>query len=502
MLAAGIRSVADGAELLAGTDWVSALRHESPAVNSAIRMALGRCVMRRQRLMPSPSILRLARASAPLVLVFGLFGTACKSRAAVAQARQSEAIPSATPPLSEQRSRAARRLALSDPGDHERVDHEVRSRQRRAEQMGDAAESWILLGRAWVKKARQTRSPAGYTNARAAADVVLEREPRHPLALNLVAEALLERHEFAEALDVARRVLHDHPEDLPALSNLADATLELGRYTETLAAVDKLNDLKPGLPAYARAAHLQWLRGERSAALESYRLAIESARDPTEPEPRCWVMVQAAYVFWHQADYEGADAGFQRALESCTDYAPALVGRGRVALARGDTKRAVELLTKASAKSSDTETAWRLGDALAAAGDAAGAERHYAKVLGEGASHDPRTTALFLATKNREPALALRLAEQEMRRRPNAYTADVLGFALYRAGRIREAKLAAERALELGTKDAAVLYHAGAIQLASGDPRGAALVREALELNPNFDPTGAPEARKLLERTR
>ena len=89
--------------------------------------------------------------------------------------------------------------------------------------MGDAAESWILLGRAWVKKARQTRSPAGYTNARAAADVVLEREPRHPLALNLVAEALLERHEFAEALDVARRVLHDHPEDLQALSNLADA---------------------------------------------------------------------------------------------------------------------------------------------------------------------------------------------------------------------------------------------------------------------------------------
>ena len=68
-------------------------------------------------------------------------------------------------------------------------------------------------------------------------------------------------------------------------------------------------------------------------------------------------MVQAAYVFWHQADYEGADAGFQRALESCTDYAPALVGRGRVALARGDAKRAVELLSKASAKNSDTETA-------------------------------------------------------------------------------------------------------------------------------------------------
>jgi len=246
-----------------------------------------------------------------------------------------------------------------------------------------------------------------------------------------------------------------------------------------------------------------WLRGERNQALDTYRLAIESARDPTDPEPRCWVMVQAAYVFWHQADYDGADAGFQRALESCTDYAPALVGRGRVALARGDAKRAVELLTKAWAKSPETETAWRLGDALAASGDGPGAERLYARVVGEGATRDPRTTALFLTTKQREPALALRLAEEEMRRRPNAYTVDVLAWALHRAGRSSEAKSAAERALGLGTKDATLLYHSGAIRIAIGDARGgSALVREALELNPHFDPTAAPEARTLLERTR
>jgi tetratricopeptide (TPR) repeat protein len=449
--------------------------------------------------MPSLSILRLAKASAPLVLIVGLAASACKDRAAQARAPESEAAQSSSPTLADQRRSAARRLALADPGDHERVDHEVRSRQRRAEQLGDASEGWILLGHAWVKKARATRNSTGYANARAAAEVVLEREPQNPLALNIVAQALLERHEFAEALDIVRGILHYHPEDLQALGSLADATLELGRYPEALSAVDKLNDLKPGLPGYARAAHLQWLRGDRSAALETYRLAIESARDPSDPEPRCWVMVQAAYVFWHQADYDGADAGFQRALESCTDYAPALIGRGRVALALGHVARAVELLTKAWKKSPDTETAWRLGDALTAAGDLPGAERHYARVVSEGARHDPRTTALFLATKQRDTALAVRLAEEEMRRRPNVYTADALAWALHRAGRAGEAKSAAERALSLGTKDAALLYHSGAIRMASGDARGgSALVREALELNPNFDPTGAPEARKLL----
>jgi hypothetical protein len=46
-----------------------------------------------------------------------------------------------------------------------------------------------------------------------------------------------------------------------------------------------------------------------------------------------------------------------------------------------------------------------------------------------------------------------------------------------------------------------LLYHAGAIRIALGDlARGERLVRDALDLNPRFDMTGAAEAEQLLAR--
>jgi hypothetical protein len=54
-------------------------------------------------------------------------------------------------------------------------------------------------------------------------------------------------------------------------------------------------------------------------------------------------------------------------------------------------------------------------------------------------------------------------------------------------------------ALRLGTKDARLLYHAGAIHLANGEvEQGKKLVKEALARNPRFDWTGSAEAAALV----
>jgi hypothetical protein len=55
-----------------------------------------------------------------------------------------------------------------------------------------------------------------------------------------------------------------------------------------------------------------------------------------------------------------------------------------------------------------------------------------------------------------------------------------------------------ERASALGTRDARILFHAGAIRMAAGDAAGRRLVESALATNPHFDETGAAEARRLL----
>ncbi|MEP7125649.1 MAG: hypothetical protein ABJE95_32265, partial [Byssovorax sp.] len=217
-----------------------------------------------------------------------------------------------------------------------------------------------------------------------------------------------------------------------------------------------------------------------------------------EPEPRCWALVQAAMIFWSEGDAGGADAGFEEALKACSDYPPALVGRGRVALGGGDFPRAVDYLGRAYAQSPLVETAWLLGDAREAAGDLPSAEAIRAELVKHGRQVDGRTLSLFFATKGRDTDEAVTLAQAEKKVRDDLYTEDALAWALYRKGDITGARAASDKAMALGTKDARLLYHAGAIRIAGGEKAaGEKLLREALKLNPAFDRSGAAEAAKL-----
>jgi tetratricopeptide (TPR) repeat protein len=396
----------------------------------------------------------------------------------------------------------AKRLALDKPKGEGHVERAILDAQRAVDKNPRKVDGWIVLGRAWVRKARESADPGFYVNADACVDVALDLEPESRLALNLRGLVYLNDHRFAEARDLAQRLVDKDPDDPMAYGTLSDALLELGRYDDAMKAVQKMVDLKPNLPSYARASYLQWLRGDAKAARESARLAIDSGRDKRDPEPEAWTLVQTAMLFWHAGDYDGAEAGFDRALEWMTEYPPALVGKGRVALARGDAKRAAELFGRAFKQSPLAETAWLLGDARALAGDAVGAEEAYALVQKEGAA-DPRTLSLFLSTKGKDPARALALAEKEKKVRGDVYTDDAHAWALHRAGRTAEARTTIERARRFGTKDARLLFHHGAILMATGDKtdraKGQKLVREALELNPKFDVAAALEARKLIE---
>lgn len=392
----------------------------------------------------------------------------------------------------------ARRLALAKPDGATAIDRELARLQPLAEKQPGRPEKWVELGRVWVRKAREASDPGYYLNAKACADLAEDAAPNDRAATNLVGLVLLNDHKFDDARDLAAQILAKSPEDLMALGTLSDALLEIGRYDEAIAAAQKMGSLKPNLPSYIRASYLQWLRGDVKAAKESARLAVDSGRDPREPEPRCWALVQAAMIFWHEGDATGADAGFEDALKACPDYPPALVGRGRAAMAGGDFARAVERFAAAYKQSPLVETAWLLGDAREAAGDPKGAEEIRAELVKHGRQMDGRTLSQFLSTKDRDHDEAVSLAEAEKKVRDDLYTEDALAWALYRKGDFTKARAASDKAMALGTKDARLLYHAGAIRVAAGDKAaGERLVREALRLNPAFDRTGAAEAAKL-----
>jgi tetratricopeptide (TPR) repeat protein len=356
-----------------------------------------------------------------------------------------------------------------------------------------------LLGRAWVWKARESSDPGYYLNANACADVALGLSPKSGLGLGLRALVLLNDHKFTEARNLAQSTVDADPADPMAWGNLSDALLELGDLERAERAAQTMMDLKPSLPAYTRASHFQWLRGDARSALESARLAIDAGGDPENAEPRAWALVHAATLFWHVGDYEGADAGFEQALRVMHDYPAALVGRGRVAMAHGDAPRAAELFRRAYERSPLVETAWLLGDALAAEGNAKASEEAFGRAEKDGIRSDRRALSLMYSTRDAKPKEALRLAQEERATRGDPYTDDTLAWALYRNGRFDDARTAIDRARRYGTNDARLLFHQGAIYVAIGNvAEGRKLVARALELNPKFDRTAEVDARKLL----
>lgn len=391
----------------------------------------------------------------------------------------------------------AQKLALMAPPGDSVDDRAVRTLADAARKNPLKEDPWIALGRAWIKKARTSADPGFYLNANACADVALSLSKDSRLALDLRGLVLLNDHKFEEARVLAESIVKKHPDDPMAFGTLSDALAELGRDEEAARAAQDMVDLKPNLPSYSRASYMQWLRGDEKGALESARLAIDSG-DTKDKEPRAWVLVQAAMIFWHRGDIDGASAGFEQALAFYPEYPPALVGKGRTLLAKGDGKGAADTLGRAYRVSPLVETAWLLGDARATAGDAAGANEAYAAVEKEGKRSDPRTLSLFYSTRSEKPVQALALAEEEYKVRKDIYTEDALAFALYRNGRLSEAKDAISRARRLHTNDARILFHEGAIRIAAGEKiAGQAQVRRALALQPKFDVVGAREAAAL-----
>ncbi len=64
-----------------------------------------------------------------------------------------------------------------------------------------------------------------------------------------------------------------------------------------------------------------------------------------------------------------------------------------------------------------------------------------ARLQASGRVNDPRTFLLFLATRGKDTARAVDLAEAELEQRQDVFTQDALAWALTADGRVAEALL-------------------------------------------------------------
>jgi tetratricopeptide (TPR) repeat protein len=323
----------------------------------------------------------------------------------------------------------------------------------------------VLLGDALLREARATNDGRPASRASAVLTAVLKKNPAQYDALRLLGAIHLSQHRFRDALEVGQQARDQRPDDAWNYGVIGDALIELGEYDKAFEAFDRMMSLRPSAAAYARVAYARELRGNSAGALEAMRLAAGSAA-PQDPEAQAWYATQLAELHLKNGQLVEADREYRRAVFLYPNYPLAMVGLGRVKVERGDSDAALEIYLDQLKRTPTLDLAARIGDLYTGRGDAARAEHYFQlaeELAGPGVAQTEAALALFLADHNRKLADAVSIAETVAAGRQDIFTQDALAWAYYKAGRVKEAYAASQRASKTGSRDRRILEHAAVI---------------------------------------
>ena len=421
----------------------------------------------------------LPSLSRVLVIVFPLL---------VWSARLGAIETAATPP-----SGVVPALLLIGPRETSPLDEQIRSSQKKLRAAAMPGPELERLGRLYIAKARASSDPGFYTLAGIVADTLERKFALTQEAWLLRGHVLQTRHRFTEAEELARKLVAERG-TAADFALLGDALYDEGRIPAAAKAYQQMVDLRPSLDSYARAANIRWIKGDLSGAVQLQTLAVRSG-GPGDAGALAWSLCRLGQLTWQQGDATAAGACASRALELVPDFAPALLLQGRLLLAAGRATAALEPLARATAILPLPEPRWVYAEALHAAGREAEALAVEEQLVREGIAEDPRTVALFLATRGRDSATALRLAQAELDTRADIVTHAANALALADAGRLDEALLQSRASLAEGTVDARLLLYAGRVAALARQPEAANLLDRAGRLAPLL----LPSEQRLLQ---
>jgi tetratricopeptide (TPR) repeat protein len=433
----------------------------------------------------------LQRVSRPLALVAGALALVLGLTAAA------EAVRSGGPTSSSAvEPAAADRGASNDPAAL------VTTLQAKLRAHPKDAQGWATLGFAYVEQARITADPTYYPKAQQALARAQRLAPGAALTLTGQATLAAARHDFGGALRLADAAVAADPYAAQAHAVRSDALTELGRYRDALAAAEHTNDLRPGASTFARLSYAAELRGH-------LRQASREMGDARRAAGTASSYAFAAFHLGELARAEGkpktAAQQYAAALRADPTYAPALAGRARLEVAKGDIPAAERDYLQVVQRLPLVEYIVELGELYQATGrqDLARQQWSVARASAALARANGVVTDLEIAVFDADhgsSADALRAARAEWARRHSILAADALGWALHAAGHDHLALGYAIRATRLGTQDARLFFHRGAIEAAAGHETDARThLRQALHLDDGVAPLRDRQAAQLLK---
>ncbi len=384
-------------------------------------------------------------------------------------------------------------LLMIPPRDSTAIDRQILERQRKLKDTTEPGAELEKLGWLFIAKGRASSDPGFFTLAGMAADALEQKFGLVQEAWLLRGHVLQTHHRFADAEALARKLVAARAEAVD-FALLGDALYDEGKISESAEAYQHMVDLKPSLDSYTRAANIRWIKGDLEGAIQLQTLAVR-AGGPGDAGALAWSLCRLGQLVWQHGDPEMAARCASRALELVSDFEPALLLQGRLLLSAGRPAEALVPLARAVSILPLPEPRWVYAEALRSAGRNAEALVIEDDLVREGRAEDPRTVALFLATRNREADMAVQLAGAELIVRADVTTHAANALALARDGRPEDALVQMRAALAEGTSDARLFLYAGHVSALVHQPDAADLLRRASQLASML----LPSERRLLE---
>ena len=386
------------------------------------------------------------------------------------------------------------------------TDNRVETLQAQLRQNPDDERAYVLLSAAYLQKARETGDPIYYGKTDEALSRALELQPDDFAAMTQMGVLSLARHQFREALDWGKKARAMSPGTALIYGVIGDAQIELGQYDAALVTFQTMVDLRPDLSSYSRASYLRELHGDVEGAIEAMQQAVQAGGPNAENTN--WTRVQLGHLYFNSGKLAEAEAQYKQALAAYPDYVHAIAGLARIHAARGEYDEAIKLYTDATNRMPLPEYVIALGDVYEAAGRSQEAQQQFDLVramerlyAANGVDTDLEM-ALFEAnhTQGQKIDEALTLARRALEKRPTIYAKDVLAWTLYKDGQYAPAYALSRQALQLGTRDALLFFHAGMIAYKLDDgTKAREYLEEALAINPHFSILYSDEARRILQ---
>lgn len=434
---------------------------------------------------------RLMMRSAAIAVVIASVAVIAYQRATVVNLDVPSASDAADPSSGPARGKFGRRLFRTDTSRalHQAASDAARQAARQAERDVRDVEirvwnealaadpvSAVAMGQLaalHLQRAREQGHWDDYLQAESLARRSLSMRTRRNAATAVtLTNALLAQHRFPEALDVARTLVSWEPEQPAYLALLGEVSMEIGDDSTAAALFTTVWTARSTLSVAPRLA--RWF--ELTNRVEMARRVLHAARAEAltrrdlSAETKVWFHLRVGDLELRAGRARDAADAFRAGLALNDEDPRLLVAMARLAEQQNEPKAVLAWGERAMAVRLEPATLGLMANAYAQIGDSAKASEYGQTLALIAATQEgpyDRALGLYLLEQPDQVSAVLARAQAELTTRRDVYGYDLVAWALYRSGRITEARAMMDSAMRLQTPDPMLRRHAEHIAAAS-----------------------------------